>query len=86
MESMVTRGEYMLLFGDPPKIKIFNCTLKFLLTQDHMGLEIFKWLLLPQIFIQFQPNFIVSMLVMREYKLLHFLPKESAKFKIFMAV
>ncbi len=34
--------------------------------------KILKNLLSPTVFNQFQPNFIVSMLVMREYKLLFF--------------
>ncbi len=44
MESMVIRGKYRLLpfFGNPPKIKKFYGTLKFLLTHVHMGLEISK--------------------------------------------
>ncbi len=52
--------------GNLPKIKNFYGTLKFLVTQDHMGLEISK--LLVQFSFRSEPNLMINKAVIRENK------------------
>ena len=57
-------GYYFL--GDLPK---FNVTLKVLLTQDHVGLEVSKRYSSYSLILT-EPNFIINKAVIREYKVI----------------
>ena len=57
---------------------VIRCTLQNFRRKDFQNAPA------PPVFTQFQPNFIVSMLVTREYSLLHFW--QCPKFEKFMAL
>ena len=72
---MLVMVEYSLLLFWPSAKKyeyIYYCTLKFLLAQDHMGLEFQNYIPLT-VFIPLQPNFIWILAIMVKYSPLLFL-------------
>ncbi len=67
MTNMIDMGEYKLfLIWRSAKSKKFYGTLKVLLTQDHMGLEILNTT--PTFFIRCQSNVVRTLATMVEYR------------------